>query len=79
MGGQETMNEIELVRTRYEVATVDWGYHVYVAVSEATVGLILPCEREVGNIHDLYAIIVVDNNDTPIDNDALVLNENFRG
>ena len=52
MRGQETMNEIELVRTRYKVATVDRGYHVYVVVWEATVGQILPCEQEGGNTHD---------------------------
>ena len=31
---QETTNEIELARTRSEVATVDRGHHVYVAVSK---------------------------------------------
>ena len=60
----------------YRVATVDRGYHVYVAVWEAVVGQILPCKREGGNIHDPYAI---ENNDTPIDNDAAVLHEKFRG
>ena len=63
----------------YKVATVDRGYHVYVAVWEAAVGQILPCKREGGNIHDPYAVAVVENNDTPIDNDAAVLNENIRG
>ena len=61
----------------YEVATVDRGYHVYVKVWEATVGQILPCEREGGNVHE-YTVAVVENNDTPIDNDALGVNENFR-
>ena len=61
------------------MATVDQGYHVYVAVWEAAVGQILHCEREGGNIHDPYAVAVVENDGTPIDNDSLVLNENFRG
>ena len=63
----------------YEVPTVDRGYHVYMAVWEAAVGQILPCKREGGNFHDPYAVTVVKNNDMPIDNDAAVLNENFRG
>ena len=44
----------------YEVATVDRGYHVYVAVWEATVGQVaLP-----------VSVAVVENNDTPVNNDA---------
>ena len=54
----------------YEVTTVDQGYHAYVAVWEADVGQILPCKREEGNIHDPYAVAIVENNDTLIDNDA---------
>ena len=61
----------------YEVTTVNWGYHVYVAVWEAAVGQILPCKQERGNIQDPYASAVVKNNDTPINNDSAVLNENF--
>ena len=79
MHGQETPNEIVLTRTRYEVATVDRGYHVYVAVQEAPVGQILPCEREGGNTHNPSSIAIAESNDTPIDNHALVLNENFSG
>ena len=52
---------------------------VYVAVWEAAVGQMLPCKLEGGNIHDPYAVAVVENNGTPIDNDAAVLNGNFRG
>ena len=37
------------------------------AVWEAAVGQILPCEREGGNIHDPYAVTIDKNNDTPID------------
>ena len=51
---------------------------MYAVVWEATVGQILPCERKGGNTHDLSAVAVVESNDTPIDNDALVFNENFR-
>ena len=61
----------------YEVVPVDRGYHVYVAVWEAAVGQILPCKQEGSNIHDPYAVAVVENNDMPTDNDAAVLNENF--
>ena len=60
------MSELE----SYEVETVDRGYHVYMAVWEAAVGQILPCQQEGGNIIDPYAFSVVENNDTPIDNDT---------
>ena len=60
------MSELE----SYEVATVDRGYYAYVAVWETAVGQILHCQREGGNIHGPYAVAVVENNDTPIDNDA---------
>ena len=79
MHWQETANEIELAQTRYEVATIDRGYDVYAAVWEASIGQILPCEQERGNIHDPYTVAVAKNNHTPIDSDALVLNENFLG
>ena len=52
------------------------------AVWEASVGQILHCQQEGGNIHDPYTIDTVTvgkNNDVPIDNDAPALNENFRG
>ena len=64
--GTNELSELE----SYEVETVDRGYHVYVAVWEAAVGQIPPCQREGGNIHDLYAVAAVENNDTPIDNDT---------
>ena len=51
---------------------------MYFAGWGAAVGQILPCKQTGGNIHDPYNVVVVDNNDTPIDNDAAVLNENFR-
>ena len=72
-------NEIMLVWTTYKVAIVDRGYHVYLAVWEATVGQILPCQRKEGATHDPSAVSIVENNDTSIDNDTLVLNENFCG
>ena len=62
----------------YELAIVDRGYHVYVAGWEAAVRQILPCKQEGGNIHDPYTVTVVEDNDTPIDNDPAILNENFR-
>ena len=70
--GPKTTNKIELVQTRYGVATVDSGYHVYVAVWETAVGQMLPCEQEGGNIHDPYAVIVVKIYDTPIDDDTCI-------
>ena len=45
MRGQKRTNEIELARTRYEVAIVDRGYHVYVAVWKAAVGQIATALR----------------------------------
>ena len=59
----------------YKVPTVDRGYHVTMAVWEAVVGLILPCNREGFNIYHSFA---VENIDTPIVDDAAVLHENFR-
>ena len=79
MHRQETMKDIELVQTRYEVATVNWSHHVYVAAWEAAVGQILHYEEKRSNIHNPYAVVVVENNDTPIDNDALVPYQNFHG
>ena len=52
MRGRKTASEIELAETRYEMTTVDRGYHVYVVVGEAAVGQILPCKQEGGDIHD---------------------------
>ena len=52
------------------VASNDQGYNVYVVVWEATVGQILLCRRKGSKIHDSYAFAVVENNNTPIDNDA---------
>ena len=63
----------------YEMATVDQGYHVFMVVWEAAVEQILSCKREGSNIYDPCAVADVENNDTPIDNDALVPNENFHG
>ena len=80
MRGQETTNDIELGRTRFEVVIVDQGYRVSCLHGglEAAVGQILLCEWEGGNIHDSYAVTVVENNDTPIDNNTLLLYENIR-
>ena len=53
--------------------------HVYVAVWKAAVGQMLSCQREGGNMQDLYAVAIVENNDTPIDNSTHVSNGKFRG
>ena len=63
------MNELK----SYEVEVVDWGYHVYLAVWEAAVGQILPCQQEGGNINDPYKVAIVENKDMPIDNDSPTL------
>ena len=49
------MTELE----SYEVETVVQGYHVYVAVWEPALGQILPSQREGGNNHDPYTVVVV--------------------
>ena len=43
----------------YTIETVVRGYHVYWDIWEAAVGQILPCQRERGNVHDPYAVAVV--------------------
>ena len=35
-----------------------WGYHYYRAVWDAAIGEVLQCEREVGNVHDTFAVAV---------------------
>jgi hypothetical protein len=35
------------------------GYHVYKSIWRAVVGEVLPCEREVNNVTDRYAVSVV--------------------
>ena len=56
--------------------TVVRGYRVYGADWEAPVGQILPCQREGGNIHDPYAVAVVE--EGVVVGHAPALNENFR-
>ena len=67
------MNEL-LEYTKWR-QLIEGTMSTYVAVWEAAVGQILPCQREGGNIHDpyMYAVTVVENNDTSIDNDAPTL------
>jgi len=36
------------------------SYHIYKDVWEAALGQQLPCQREPGNIHDPYAVAVVE-------------------
>ena len=38
------------------------GYHVYKQVWSATVGQVLPCQQERGNVHDPYSVAIVDGN-----------------
>ena len=44
----------------YALESIIQGYHVYKEVWEASIGQILPCRREAGNIHDPYAVAVVE-------------------
>ena len=46
----------------YAVQTVVRGYHVYKQVWSATVGQVLPCQQERGNVHDPYSVAIVDGN-----------------
>ena len=46
----------------YAVQTVVRGYHVYKEVWSATVGQVLPCQQERGNVHDSYSVATVDGN-----------------
>ena len=44
----------------YSIHTNARGYHVYKDIWEAALGQLLPCQREPGNIHDPYAVAVVE-------------------
>ena len=44
----------------YSIHTSVRGYHAYKDVWEAALGQLLPCQREPGNIHDPYAVAVVE-------------------
>ena len=43
----------------YTVETVVRGYHMYKKVWDATIGQVLPCQKEHGKVHDPYAITVL--------------------
>ena len=49
------MSELE----SYEVETVVRGYHVYEKIWEAAVGEVLSCQWEGGNVHNPYAVAVI--------------------
>ena len=44
----------------YVVETVVRGYHVYKDIWNASIGQILSCQRERGNVHDPYALDMVE-------------------
>ena len=44
----------------YTIQTCVRGYHIYKEVWEAPLGQLLLCQRELGNVHDPYAVAVVD-------------------
>ena len=54
------MHVTALVATRFfSVQVIVHGYHVYKAICEANAdGELLVCGREVGNIHDTFALAV---------------------
>ena len=43
----------------FSVESVIRGHHVYKAIWSSVLGEELQCHREVGNIHDLYAVSIV--------------------
>ena len=44
---------------QFEVEAMVRGYHKYKDIWEATLGENLECQRENGNIHDIYAVAVL--------------------
>ena len=46
----------------YDVETVVRGYHIYKHFWSATVGQVLPCQQERGNVHDPYSVAIVAGN-----------------
>ena len=62
-----------------QIVIVERGYHVYVGAWKAAVGQLLLCKWEGGNIIDPYAVAIVENNDTPIDNDTPIIYKNICG
>lgn len=42
--------------------TIVRGYHLYKQVWSTTVGQVLPCKRERGNVRDLYSVAIVHGN-----------------
>lgn len=43
---------------RFQISSMVRGYHKYQHIWEAVVGETLPCNREVGNIHNPYAVSI---------------------
>ena len=52
------MSEVP-VESSYTIEAVIRGYHVYKEIWESVVGQVLPCQQEHGNVHDPYAVAVV--------------------
>ena len=42
----------------FNVETMVYGYHDYQNAWDAPIGEILSCKREVGNIHDIFAVAI---------------------
>ena len=53
----EVSGDIDI--TSFSVESVDCGHHVYKTIWSSALGEELQCHREVGNIHDLYALSVI--------------------
>ena len=45
--------------TFFSVEAMVRGYHEYQKVWNALIGEILSCEREVGSIHDTFAVAII--------------------
>ena len=49
---------VEMAASGFEIEAMVRGYHKYKDIWDATVGEQLQCQRENGNIHDIYAVSV---------------------
>ena len=59
-----SLHMIEIFRknmaaNQFEVESMVCGYHKYKDIWEATLGENLKCQRENGNIHDIYTVAVL--------------------
>ena len=48
-----------MAANQFEVEAMVCGYHKYKDIWEATLGENLECQKENGNIHNIYAVVVL--------------------